>query len=67
MNEELVKLNPKVQAMLGVPLAVGSVDVNPQDRVYDLSGWTYFTLIMMILLVLMAILAFVKGKLSKKK
>jgi len=67
MNEELVKLNPMVQALLGIPLAVGSVEVNPQDHVYDKSGWFYFTIIMLILLVLMGILAFVRGKLTKKK
>jgi quinol-cytochrome oxidoreductase complex cytochrome b subunit len=67
MNEELVKLNPMVQALLGVPLAVGWVDVNPQERVYDKSGWFYFTLILMVLLALMGVLAFVRGRLSRKK
>lgn len=67
MNEELVKLNPLVQAMLGVPLAVGSVQVNPQDTVYEKSGWFYFTVIFLLLLVLMGVLAFVRGRLSRAK
>ena len=41
---------------MGYPLAVGSLDVNPQDITYEYSGWFYFTLILIGFLIGMAIL-----------
>ena len=37
-----------------MPLAVGNVEVNPQDMDFAYSGWFYFTMVLIGLLVLMA-------------
>ena len=34
MNYELVDLNKELVQMLGFPLAVNDVEVNPQDHIY---------------------------------
>lgn len=66
MNTELARANPILQAMLGFPLAVGSIDVNPQDKQYPFSGWFYLTVVLLVLLGLMGIIAAVKGLLTNK-
>lgn len=43
--------------MIGFPLAVGSVDVNPQDYVWEKSGWFYLTAVILSLLTVMGIFA----------
>ncbi len=48
-------------------LAVGTVDVNPQNMVYDRSGWFYFTIVSILLLALIGLIALAKSIKSKKK
>ena len=49
LNEQLAKNAPIIQAVLGVPLAVGSVEVNPQNYTWDYSGWFYLTMVLLAL------------------
>lgn len=48
-------------------MAVGSIQVNPQDIKYDVSGWLYVTIILLAFLFLMGVFAVIKGKMGKKK
>lgn len=67
MNAQLANSSQIIQAVLGVPLAVGSVDVNPQDYTWDKTGWFYLTIILLILLALMGVFALWRGKAIRKK
>ena len=67
MNNKLVDANPMIQAVLGFPVSVGSVDVNPQDTVYPINGWFYVAIIVLVLLFLMGVFAVVKKRMEGKK
>jgi len=54
-------------ALTRLELAVGTVDVNPQNYVYDKSGWFYFTIVTIILLAIVGLLALFRSMRSKKK
>lgn len=56
-----------IVSMLKVPLAVKGVDVNPQDYVNEPSGWFYFTVTFLILVVLMGIFSLIWGSRKKKE
>ena len=47
---------------LGVPLAVGQIDVNPQNYTYTKSGWFYVTMVTVSLLVVLGIVATLLGR-----
>ena len=53
--------------MVGAPLAVGSIDVNPQDYAFSFSGWFYFTVIMFAILLFMSVFAIFWGWRKKKE
>jgi hypothetical protein len=54
--------------MIGVPLAVGSVDVNPQNYTFQTSGWFYFTVTVLALLLCMTVFSqFWSWKKKKEK
>jgi len=48
-------------------LLVGTVDVNPQNIVYDKSGWFYFTIVTIIVLAVLGLIALLRSMRSKKK
>lgn len=48
-------------------LAVGTVDVNPQNYAYDKTGWFYFTITMIILLAVLGLISLFRSMRSKKK
>ena len=53
--------------MVGAPLAVGSIDVNPQNYAFSYSGWFYFTVITFALLLFMSVFALFWGSRKKKE
>lgn len=57
LNKQLANISVPIQQMLGFPLAVGSVDVNPQDYVWEKSGWFYLTMVILSLLAVMGVFA----------
>lgn len=67
MNEELADLQPMIAPMFGAPLAVGSIDVNPQNYTWETSGWFYFTVVLLAILLFMAVFALFWSWLKKKE
>ena len=67
MNKQLETISPIVKQLVGFPLAVGNIEVNPQDIKYDFSGWFYFTIILLCFLLVMGVFACLRGKFGKKK
>ena len=53
--------------MVGAPLAVGSIDVNPQNYTFSYGGWFYFTVITFALLLFMSVFALFWGSRKKKE
>jgi hypothetical protein len=50
----------------GFPIAVGTIDENPQNYTYDYSGWYYFTVVLFSLFAVLGITAVVYFKKNKK-
>jgi branched-subunit amino acid transport protein len=67
LNKELVKNKLLIQSMVGMPLAVGVVDTNPQDYTYEKSGWFYFTVVTIVILVILGIVSLVRFRKRKEK
>jgi hypothetical protein len=67
MNEELVKMKAEIFSALHAELAVGSVDLNPQNYEYERTGWFYFTIITILLLAVIGIISLIRSIRSKKK
>lgn len=55
MNEKMAELQPMIIGSLGVPLAVGSMDVNSQDYTFETSPWFYVMTIFFCTLIILSI------------
>jgi peptidoglycan/LPS O-acetylase OafA/YrhL len=67
MNEEMSNMQTQIIQMVGAPLAVGNIDLNPQDDVFSTSGWFYFTLTFLALLLFMSVFSIFWGWRKKKE
>lgn len=70
MNEQMSdpKIQAQITALMGAPLAVGSIDLNPQDYTFEKLGWFYFTVTFLaILLFLSAFSVFWSWRKKKEK
>lgn len=67
MNEGMAQAQPQIIQLIGAPLAVGSVDLNPQNDVFSESGWFYFTLTTVALLLFMSVFSIFWGWKKKKE
>lgn len=67
MNEQLSNNHDAIFNLTRMDLAVDTVLVNPQNIVYDRSGWFYVTIVSILLLALIGIISLAKSIKSKKK
>lgn len=59
MNEQMSdpKIQGQITALMGAPLAVGSIDRNPQDYAFETLPWFYFTVTFLVILLLLSVLS----------
>ena len=66
LNRELANSSAIIQQLLGFPIAVGTVEVNPQNITYDISGWFYTSIILFALLFIIGVFASLRSSKNKK-
>lgn len=47
----------QITALMGAPLAVGSIDRNPQDYTFETLPWFYFTVTFLLLLLVLSVIS----------
>lgn len=67
LNMELADMQSAIEPMFGAPLAIGSMDVNPQSYTFNTSGWFYLTVTILSLLLFMAVFSLFWGWRKKKE
>lgn len=57
MNEQMgdPKIQAQITALMGAPLAVGSIDLNPQDYTFETLPWFYFTVTFLAILLFLSL------------
>lgn len=61
------ELQPMIVGILGVPLAVGSIDVNPQTYTYDYQPWFFVIMIALGLILGLSIYATLLKIITKRQ